>query len=163
IPRGGLRGHRGCGGMQAFDLVGRFVKASDPNPLEGRWPMIDRLPFPIAFSYHLIGAARDPTMRYERLVHCYDAVVRYCAAVQVRTPWSPDESQRRFREHKGPILDRLLAELDFLARYTLYVPYRGPSPGVVREAFVLMGPTDPPRLELDMDLRLTIKDQSRFG
>ena len=54
-----------------------------------------------------------------------------------------DEYQRRFREHKGPILDRLLAELDFLARYTLYVPYRGASPDVVREAFVLMGPTDP--------------------
>jgi hypothetical protein len=210
--------------------------------------MTDRLPFPIAFSYHLIGAARDPTMRYERLVHCYEAVVRFCAAVQVSdylaagcpdpdlnrllldrlcrnlslgqwieitrkvadlqrrgrmsafmpefaefyfeqgggltqgarlfdqtlcqarnewahrsNTWSADEYQRRFREHKGPLLDRLLAELDFLGRYTLYVPFRGPSPDVVREAFVLMGATDPPRLEIDMDLRLTVSDRNRVG
>jgi hypothetical protein len=204
--------------MQGLELVGRWVMAGDPHPFQERWPMIDRLPFPIAFSYHLIGAARDPTMRYERLVHCYDTVVRYCAAVQVSdylaagcpdadlnrllldrlsrnlslgqwieitrkitdlqrrgrmaafmpeiaefyfeskagglTPgsiifeqtlirarnewahrtntWSSDEYQRRFHDHKGPLLDRLLADLDFLANYTLYVP----TPSKLRGSFV---------------------------
>jgi stage II sporulation SpoE-like protein len=40
-------------------------------------------PFPIAFTYSLIGAGRDPAARYERLLRCYEAIVRYCATVQI--------------------------------------------------------------------------------
>lgn len=203
--------------------------------------MADELPFPIAFSYSLIRAARDATARYERLLRCYEAVVRYCATVQLsdylaagcpdaelnRTllsrltrplslgqwveltrqvtalqqrgvfaafmpelagfyfkassrpsltdaarlfeqallsarndwahpdqTWAPDACARRFAEHR-PLLDRLLEALGFLARYTLYVPYRGPRPEMVREAFRLMGPSEYPELETELELPLT--------
>lgn len=202
------------------------------------------LPFHVAFPYMLIEAGRSAAVRYERLLQCYEAAVRYCAAVQVsdylaagcpddafnrllldrlgrplsvghwvelarqvaalqargvfpafmpempafffgRDPgsraarteeaeifdtalvvarndwahrdetWSEDDFARRFREQKGPLLDRMLAALGFLARYTLYVPYRGPRPDVVSEALVLMGPHRPPRLATDLALRLS--------
>src|SRR5690242_200725 len=41
------------------------------------------LPFHIAFPYMLIEAGRSPAVRYERMLQCYEAAVRYCAAVQV--------------------------------------------------------------------------------
>src|SRR5262249_33834266 len=159
---------------------------------------------------------RSPAARYERLLQCYEAAVRYCAAVQLSdylaagcpdadvnrllldrlgrnfslghwvdlvrritalpkrggfpafvpemavfyfqpdkglllTPdavtfdttlcaarndwahpsqtWSEADLAQKFKEHKGP-LDRLLQALGFLARYPLYVPYRGPRPEV---------------------------------
>lgn len=204
--------------------------------------MVNDLPFPIAFSYALIRAARDATARYERLLRCYEAAVRYCATVQLsdylaagcpdadlnqnllsrltrplslgqwveltrqvtalqlrgvfaafmpelaafyfRPPpparpsltdearlfeqellsarndwahpdqtWAADACARRFAEHK-PLLDRLLEGLGFLARYPLYVPYRGPRPGMLREAFRLMGPSEYPELETELDLPL---------
>jgi hypothetical protein len=198
------------------------------------------LPFPVAFPYSLIGAARSPAARYERLLQCYEAVVRYCAAVQLSDylaagcpdpdvnrlllerlgrnfslghwvelvrritalqkrgafpafvpemagfyfkpgkglsltaaaehfdttlcaarndwahpsqTWSDAELTRQFKEHKGP-LDRLLEALGFLARYPLYVPYRGPRPEVVSEAFLLMGAGEHPQLATEMNLPL---------
>jgi hypothetical protein len=45
--------------------------------------MFANLPFPIAYSYHLIATARTPEARYRALLQCYEAVVRYCAAVQL--------------------------------------------------------------------------------
>jgi len=45
--------------------------------------MHQHLPFPVAFPYHLIDAARTPAERYQRMLHCYEAVVRYCAIVQL--------------------------------------------------------------------------------
>jgi hypothetical protein len=56
------------------------------------------LPFPIAFPYALIGAARSPAARYERLLQCCEAVVRYCAAIQVNdyvTAGCPDADLNR--------------------------------------------------------------------
>ncbi len=196
-------------------------------------------PFPIAFPYSLIGAARSPAARYERLLQCYEAIVRYCAAVQVsdylaagcpnadlnrllldrlgrnfslghwielvrgitalqkrgvfpafvaempafyfqpgkgqsltpeaesfdstlcaaRNDWahgpaaSDAELAQKFRDHKA-LLDRLLQALGFLMRYTLYVPYRGPRPEIVSEAFVLMGPGEHPQLQTELNLPL---------
>jgi serine phosphatase RsbU (regulator of sigma subunit) len=198
------------------------------------------LPFPIAFPYHLIGTARDPTARYERLLRCYEATVRYCALVQLsdyraagcpdaalnrklleRLPrnlllghwieiarqvttlqrqgrfpafmpemaafyfkgtrgttltaeaeifdvhlcaarndwahpdqtWPADVYPQKFKEHRA-LLDQMLEALSFLGRYTLYVPCSGPRPEVVSEALVLMGPTEPPQLEFDLELTL---------
>ncbi|MGQ0764180.1 MAG: hypothetical protein ACT4OZ_00770 [Gemmatimonadota bacterium] len=45
--------------------------------------VLNSLPFPIAFSYSLIGAGRDPATRYERLLRCYETAVRFCAAIQI--------------------------------------------------------------------------------
>ncbi len=41
------------------------------------------LPFPVAFPLDYIDAARNPPERYQRLLFCYEALVRYCAAVQL--------------------------------------------------------------------------------
>jgi serine phosphatase RsbU (regulator of sigma subunit) len=41
------------------------------------------LPFPIAYSYHLIDTGRTPESRYRAVLQCYEAAVRYCAAVQL--------------------------------------------------------------------------------
>ncbi len=203
--------------------------------------MNTQLPFPIAFPYQLIAAGRDPATRYERLVRCYEAVVRYCATVQIsdyvaagcpgadlnrkfmerlyrnfslghwieitrdiislqkkgvlapfmremsdfyfkpgkgasltaageifdsvlckaRNEWAhPDQTWgvdafvRKFEDHK-PLLDQLLSALEFLAHYNLYVPYRGSRPEKIQEAFLLMGPSEHPRLELGLNLELS--------
>src|SRR5262245_33268378 len=97
--------------------------------------MVDRLPFPIAFSYHLIGAARDPTLRYERLIHCYEAAVRYCAAVQVSdylAAGCPDADLNRL------LLDRLSRSLSVgqwieITRKITDLQRRGRMPSFVPE------------------------------
>jgi hypothetical protein len=203
--------------------------------------MFDSLPFPIAYSYHLIDTARTPEGRYRALLQCYEAAVRYCAAVQLSdyltagcpdakvncllldhlrkkfllgtwvqltreiaalqkagrfaafmpeiarfyfkatkkravTPdaelfdstllgarndaahpdhtWTAATCERKFEEHKGPHLDRLLAALDFLGRYPLYVPYSWQRSNVVAQAVVLMGPYVPLRMRRDLNLEL---------
>jgi hypothetical protein len=45
--------------------------------------MFASMPFPIAYSYHLIDTGRTPEARYRALLQCYEAIVRYCAAVQL--------------------------------------------------------------------------------
>jgi hypothetical protein len=208
------------------------------------------LPFPIAFSYALIRAGRDPATRYERLLRCYEAVVRYCATVQLSdyvaagcpdaelnrtlllrlsrdlslghwaeltrqitalqrdgvlqafmpemtgfyfkpgrhgslTPaaqvfesrllsarnewahpdrtWGPETYSGNFQEQK-PLLDGLLDALGFLAKYVLYVPYRGARPGVVSEAFRLMGQSEYPELRVGLDLVLApaVREQLHY-
>jgi serine phosphatase RsbU (regulator of sigma subunit) len=64
------------------------------------------LPFPIAYSYHLIDttARTGPEARYRALLQCYEAVVRYCAAVQLSdylAAGCPDSAINRL------LLDRL--------------------------------------------------------
>jgi hypothetical protein len=63
----------------------------------------DNLPFPIAYPYHLMRAGRDSATRYDRLLQCYEAVVRFCAAVQIsdyRRAGCPDpQVNRRLLEH----------------------------------------------------------------
>jgi hypothetical protein len=212
--------------------------------------MQPKLPFPIAFCYHLIAASRDATERYERLLQCYESVVHYCAMVQISdylssgcpspdvnrkllqylprelslgnwveltrditsiqkrgvfrpfmpelmdfyfqtgkgtklTPagsifdstlcalrnewahreetWSREAYTTKFKEQKEPLLDRMLGSLDFLSRYTVYVPYRG-TKDVVREALVLMGPNEPPELETQLHLTLnpSLREQVQY-
>jgi hypothetical protein len=45
--------------------------------------MYQTLPFPVAYPYQLLEAARSPEDRYDCLIQCYEAVLRYLAAVQL--------------------------------------------------------------------------------
>ncbi len=202
---------------------------------------MNRLPFPVALPLHLIDAARSPPERYHRLLHCYEALVRYSAAIQLsdylahgcpnptlnkqlldrlgrkfslghwvdltatitgmqaegifpafvpdfaafyfkpgkrgsRTPegelfhstllaarneyahpnrtWPTETFAEKYSQQR-PLLDALILAMGFLGKYTLYVPVAGPRPGLVTEALVLMGPTDPPTLRTDLTIPLT--------
>jgi hypothetical protein len=204
--------------------------------------MFANLPFPIAYSHHLIDTARTPEARYRALLQCYEAVVRYCAAVQLSdylaagcpdasinrlllerlgrnlalghwieltraitarqkeglfpafmpelaafyfkpgkgrslTPegeifdsilssarnesahpdhvWPPSTYERKFDEHRGPHLDRLLRTLHFLERYPLYVPYLWGRKDVIDQAILLMGAFVPLRVQSGLNLPLS--------
>ena len=199
------------------------------------------LPFPVAFMHRLIETEPDYASSYERMLDCYETLVRYCAMVQIsdyfasgfpsadlnrlllgrlkkenlalghwielvrritllqrhgavkafmpemaefyfrpgseaftleaeifdsklvaiRNNWAhPRETrsttniERMLEEHRV-LLDTVLAGLAFLARYTLYVPLKGPRPNIVKDAFVLMGPNERLRVARDLNLQLS--------
>jgi|HubBroStandDraft_6_1064221.scaffolds.fasta_scaffold01011_4 hypothetical protein len=197
------------------------------------------LPFPIAFMHRLIETEPDYSSSYQRMLDCYETLIRYCAMVQIsdyfsvgfpnadlnrillgrlqrnlalghwielvrqitslqrsgtikafipemaqfyfrpggetltleaeifdsklvaiRNNWahpretrSTENIEQKLEEHRV-LLDTVLAKLAFLERYTLYVPIRGPRPGVIKDAFVLMGPNERLRVARDLNLQL---------
>ena len=67
--------------------------------------------------------------------------------------WAEETYTERFQEHRT-LLDQLLSALGFLEDYTLYVPYRGPRPDLLHEAYVLRGPATPPEFVNDLNISL---------
>jgi hypothetical protein len=91
--------------------VKQGIKAlrSSQESLKSDSAMQNKLPFPIAFSYHLIGASRDATERYERLLQCYESVVKYCAMVPISDYLSSDCPNTRLNRKLLQFLPRDLS------------------------------------------------------
>jgi hypothetical protein len=91
-------------------------------------------PFPIAYPYQLIGAGRSDPDRYDRLLGCYEAVVRYLATVQLsdylaaRCP-DPDTNRTLLSNLPGKLtlggwveITRCLTALQKQGKFPAYVP-----------------------------------------